>query len=138
MKNREDKNMSLFSGDISKIVENAVDAAYYKQQVITNNIANIQTPGYKAKTVEFGIILDNQMKVDKNGNPTDSGSEGAYRKARLGVYTYEQPYTRMELDGNNVDIDKERIALTDVQYQYSALIDYMNSGYRNIRTALTK
>ncbi|MDR0974745.1 MAG: flagellar basal body rod protein FlgB [Ruminococcus sp.] len=128
----------MFSGDISKLVENAVDAAYYKQQVITNNIANIQTPGYKAKTVEFGIVLDNQMKVDKNGNPSESGSEGSYRKARLGVYTYNQPNTRMELDGNNVDIDKERIALADVQYQYSALIDYMNAGYMNIRTALNR
>jgi flagellar basal-body rod protein FlgB len=130
--------MSLFSGDMHKLIENATDAAYYKQQVITNNIANIATPGYKAKTVEFGIVLDNAMAVDKNGNPTDTGSEGAYRQARLGVYTYEQPYTRRELDGNNVDLDNERIALADVQYQYSALIDYMNSGYRNIRAALNR
>jgi flagellar basal-body rod protein FlgB len=125
----------MFSGDIQKLVESAVDATWYKQQVISDNIANIATPGFKAKTVEFGIVLDNVMKKDEYGN--DIGSEG-YRRARLGVYTYEKPSTRQQLDGNNVDIDKERIALMDTQYQYSALIDYMNSNYQNIRAALDR
>jgi flagellar basal-body rod protein FlgB len=123
----------MFSGDIQSLVEAATDATWYKQQVISNNIANIATPDYKAKTVEFGIVLDNQMAADG-----DTGSKGAYRKARLGVYTYEQPSTRQQLDGNNVDIEKERISLMDTQYQYSALIDYMNSNYINIRKALSK
>jgi flagellar basal-body rod protein FlgB len=123
----------MFSGDIQKLVESATDATWYKQQVISDNIANIATPGFKAKTVEFGIVLDNVMKKDEYGN--DIGSEGL-RRARLGVYTYQKPSTRQQLDGNNVDIDKERIALMDTQYQYSALIDYMNSNYQNIRVAL--
>jgi flagellar basal-body rod protein FlgB len=125
----------MFSGDIQSLVESAVDATWYKQQVISDNIANIATPGFKAKTVEFGIVLDNEMREDENGN--ENGSTGL-RRARLGVYTYEKPSTRQQLDGNNVDIDKERIALTDVQYQYSALIDYMNSNYVNIRAALNR
>jgi flagellar basal-body rod protein FlgB len=127
--------MSLFSGDIQGLIESATDATWYKQQVIADNIANIATPGFKAKTVEFGIVLDNVMKEDSYGN--EIGSEGL-RRARLGVYTYEKPSTRQQLDGNNVDIDKERIALTDTQYQYSALIDYMNSTYLNIRAALNR
>jgi flagellar basal-body rod protein FlgB len=125
----------MFSGDILKLVESAADATWYKQQVISNNIANIATPGYKAKTVEFGIVLDNQMSSNTDYN---TGSEGGFRKARLGVYTYEEPSTRQQLDENNVDIEKERISLMDTQYQYSALIDYMNSNFINIRNALSK
>jgi flagellar basal-body rod protein FlgB len=127
--------MSLFSGDIQNLVESATDATWYKQQVISDNIANVSTPGFKAKTVDFRLVLDNQMSAE-TGYKT--GSQGATKKARLGVYTYEEPNTRQELDGNNVDIDKERVSLADVQYQYSALIDFMNANYSNIRAALNK
>ena len=54
--------MGLFDGTVQKLSEQTLDAAWYKQQVISNNIANSSTPGYKAKSVEFGIILQEKCR----------------------------------------------------------------------------
>lgn len=51
--------MSLFSGTIQNL-ENALSRADIKQKVITNNIANIDTPNYKAKKVSFQNLLDQE------------------------------------------------------------------------------
>lgn len=51
--------MSLFSGTIQNL-ENALGRADIKQKVITNNIANIDTPNYKAKKVSFQNLLDQE------------------------------------------------------------------------------
>ncbi|TAI22948.1 flagellar basal body rod protein FlgB, partial [Bacillus velezensis] len=51
--------MSLFSGTIQNL-ENAMSRADIKQKVITNNIANIDTPNYKANKVSFQNLLDQE------------------------------------------------------------------------------
>lgn len=51
--------MDLFSGTIQNL-ENALGRADIKQKVLTNNIANIDTPNYKAKKVSFRNLLDQE------------------------------------------------------------------------------
>ena len=54
--------MGLFDSNAFKITEQGLDAAWYKQQVISHNIANVSTPDFKAKTVDFGLVLKEKMK----------------------------------------------------------------------------
>ena len=136
-------DMGLFDSATMNLAEQALDATWYKQQVIRHNIANIDTPDYKAKTVEFGFILKQKCKCkyhegidhDKcfHGDHSDDG-----KPAKLSVVTTYETDTNQILDGNNVDIEKEEGALADTQYQYSALMDYMNSRYSMIRSAISK
>ncbi|MDR0947519.1 MAG: flagellar basal body rod protein FlgB [Ruminococcus sp.] len=119
--------MAIFDNSIQNLAEQATAAAWYKQTVISNNIANIETPNYNARTVNFGLALAEEMKKgERTYNPY------------VNVQTDIDTDTRMTLNGNNVDLEKERIALADVQYQYAALIDMMNERYKQIRTALTR
>lgn len=125
--------MGLFNGTIQSLSEQALDASWYKQQVISNNIANCDTPDYKAKTVEFGIILKQKCKCryhtpDENTDP----------KPVFSVSTTYETNTNQTLNGNNVDMEKEALDLADTQYQYSALIDQMNNNYSMIRSAIIK
>ena len=122
--------MGLFDGTIYKIAEQGLDVSWYQQRVISNNIANVDTPHFKAKTVHFGLVLDEVIHSRIQDKDTD----------RLSVRmneTYETN-TNQILDGNNVDIEKENSALLDAQYQYSTMIDYLNSRYAMIRTAIGK
>lgn len=120
--------MGLFDGTTFKISEQGLDASWYQQRVISNNIANVDTPDYKAKTVSFGLVLDDAVHARIRNSD------------RLNVRlaeTYETN-TNQTLNGNNVDIEKESNALLDAQYQYSTMIDYLNSRYSMIRTAIGK
>lgn len=148
--------MGLFDSAAFKITEQGLDAAWYKQQVISHNIANISTPDYKAKTVSFGLILQEKSKCPYHGYkncPYDdlsrnsgtaqvSGSSASSGDPDDGqlvwVNTTYETNTSQLLNGNNVDIEKEGLELVDVKYQYQTMIDYMNSQYAMIRRAIGK
>ena len=125
--------MGLFDGTVQSLSEQALDAAWYKQQVISNNISNASTPDFKAKTVEFGIILEEKCRCKYH--TSDDKEE---RKPKVTVATTVETNTDLLLNVNNVDMEKEALDLADVQYQYSALLDHMNSNYSMIRAAISK
>ena len=130
--------MGLFDSVTHSLAEQALDATWYKQKVISNNIANSDTPDFKAKTVEFGLILKEKCKCKYHEGisgglyHSDSGDE----PLKLTVTTTYETNTNQILDGNNVDMEKEQTALADAQYQYSALTDYLNNNYAMIRSAI--
>ncbi len=135
--------MGLFDSVTHNLAEQALDATWYKQRVITNNIANSDTPDYKAKTVEFSLLLKEKCKCkyhegieDDNFHRRDDRESTDPIELKV-VTTYETD-TNQILDGNNVDMEKEQTALADAQYQYSALTDYLNNNYTMIRSALSK
>ena len=147
--------MGLFDSAAFKITEQGLDAAWYKQEVIRHNIANITTPDYKAKTVNFGLVLKERMKCPYHGYkycPHDRLSSGESGETTVSqsnassgnsdelvwVNTTYETNTSQLLNGNNVDIEKESTELVDVQYQYKTMIDYMNSQYAMIRRAIGK
>lgn len=125
--------MGLFNNATHVLTEQAMDATWYKQRVISQNISNVETPGYKAKTVNFGLVLKEKCKCAYH--PTGSKNESP---AEFKVTTTYETNTNQILDGNNVDIEKEHLALADAQYQYGALIDHLNNTYRMMRSAIAK
>ncbi|AEB63317.1 flagellar basal body rod protein FlgB [Bacillus sp. L381] len=126
--------MDLFSGTIQNL-ENALGRADIKQKVITNNIANIDTPNYKAKKVSFRNLLDQEtsnleaVKTDyRHVDFTDSGAD--YSIVSSGDTSYQQ-------NGNNVDIDKEMTDLAENQINYQALVERMSGKFNSLKTVLT-
>ena len=132
--------LGLFNNGVQSLAEQALDATWYKQQVIQHNIANIDTPDFKAKTVSFGFILNEKCKCSYHEGITshECHNNDTELPLKLSVMTTYETNTNQILDGNNVDIEKENIALADAQYQYSSLIDYLNSSYSMIRSAISK
>lgn len=134
--------MGLFDSNALNLAEQALDAVWYKQRVINHNISNSDTPDYKAKTVEFKLILDEMCKCKYHEGIYHQGCHGGTQKItdppKLSVITTYETNTNQILDGNNVDMEKEQNALTNAQYQYSALTDYLNNNYSMIRKAISK
>ncbi|WYF04731.1 flagellar basal body rod protein FlgB [Bacillus velezensis] len=126
--------MDLFSGTIQNL-ENALGRADIKQKVLTNNIANIDTPNYKAKKVSFRNLLDQEtsnleaVKTDyRHIDFTGSGDD--YSIVSSSDTSYQQ-------NGNNVDIDKEMTDLAENQINYQALVERMSGKFNSLKTVLT-
>lgn len=106
-----------------KAMESGLKQLNIKQQIHTQNIANIDTPDYKYKYVTFENTLDE--KVDGN------------RKYNFKAKVTEVEDTEVLVDGNNVDVDKENLELYSTYLQSSAIIRKMNSSISDLRYVLT-
>ncbi|HSQ87842.1 flagellar basal body protein [Romboutsia sp.] len=97
------------------LMKMSLDATDLRSKVIANNIANINTPEYKRKYVTFEDTLNNSM-----GN-----------KPKIEVKTDKT--SKMREDGNNVDLENEKVNQAATTLQYNALVNLTN-----IKIAMTK
>ncbi len=112
----------------SKLLEHALDASLLKNEVISNNIANVDTPGFKKKVVRFEELLRNAMDI--NGNATTSAQDIV---AQVDTDMANLSY---RTDGNNVDIDTEMAEMAKNTIRYNLLITRMNGQFNQIKTVL--
>ncbi|RDY72164.1 flagellar basal body rod protein FlgB [Halobacillus trueperi] len=126
--------MTLFSSTFTSL-ENALDYSSAKNRAISNNIANVDTPGYKAKGVAFKDVLDQEhsflqaKKTNDRHLPFTNDAGEPYR-------TFTKTNTVYNHNGNNVDIDKEMNELAQNQIQYQALVDRMSGKFRSLESVI--
>ena len=118
------------------ILYKAEDAANLRNELLTNNIANVSTPNYKRKDLDFESVLQGELAGEKNLSK-------AVKKANQNLETLDaQVYTdnaslSYRLDGNNVDINTEEARLAENQIKYQALVDLMNQEFARYNTVLS-
>ncbi|MGI6751290.1 MAG: flagellar basal body rod protein FlgB [Anaerovoracaceae bacterium] len=117
------------------IMQKAMDGVWQRQRAVSNNIANYETPGYKAIKVDFESTLKKQIK---RMNPDMSRGEIAEKIASspVNVYTYDAFTNR--LDGNNVDLDLENVEMAKMQIQYQYLARSMSDMFSRMRYAISE
>jgi flagellar basal-body rod protein FlgB len=109
-----------------------------RQQATSNNIANIDTPGYQRQEVPFETQLQRQIGHGTQQLATTDPKHiatGAKLRSQLGIDP-AQLLTSSRLDQNNVDIDQEMVLLSQTQMQYQAASHAISSKLSNIRTAI--
>ncbi|NLI13208.1 MAG: flagellar basal body rod protein FlgB [Peptococcaceae bacterium] len=113
--------MELFSSPVLVSLKKGLDAAALRQRVIANNIANVNTPGFKKSAVEFESLLKAALGRDTvklvTTGPKHFGA--APRLAELRPEVRVNEATSMREDGNNVDMDEEmtNMAINSIKYQ---------------------
>ena len=112
------------------IMKKAMDAASLRQETISNNIANVNTRGYKARKVSFEEAM--RAAVGHEGpvglertRPGHLGGTGMLEAVEPEVVRDEGASQR--LDGNTVDIDSEMVDLAANQLLYSALAQQVSN-----------
>ena len=121
--------------DYINVVDRALDASYLRETVIANNIANVDTPYYKRKDVNFQDVLDDAI---------DSAKYKTIDQAVTSINTDDLnpiEYTDAEnfsyrIDRNNVDIDTENAELASEQLRYQALIQSANLDLSRFRSVI--
>lgn len=109
----------LFTQNI--ILETAMQATQYRNQVIINNMANADTPNYKSKSVNFeGVLSDAIQKTKETGINYMSSVMPSL------VVTTNQNSTT--LDGNSVDIETEMVSLYKNSAKYDAIVNSVTNN----------
>ena len=114
------------SDAVSGVLSTALDGVSLRQRVTADNIANIDTPGFRASSVDFESSLRSAI------------AGGGFSDGSASVTVSATPTnTPVGLNGNNVDLRKESLAAMQSQYQYSLLTRAVSDRLGLIRTAAT-
>jgi flagellar basal-body rod protein FlgB len=113
-----------------------------RQNIGTTNIANAETPGFKAKKLDFEDAL--QRALDLEGAALQSASSpdhfnigpGAISRAKADVY--DNPEGNVTNDQNTVDLEREMTALQENSILYKAALQLINKKLGAIRYAATE
>ena len=128
----------MFTDSISSAaMEKALSANWQKAQLITNNIANEDTPGYKARRIEFESYLRKELGQSNMRMTAMSKKQRISRISTLRALYYQDKSTEGRIEGNNVNIDSEQMELARVQIQYQALRDKINGHYQTLKYAIS-
>ena len=130
--------MSLFEGMSIPTSKSVLDYLSSRQKVVGSNVANIDTPGYKTRDVEFKNLFKEQAEQAgmqlKATHPKHFAqaldTEGAFET----FYAYE-PVNKH--DGvNDVDIDKEMLKLGEIQASFNIFSEILRGKYHQIQRLL--
>lgn len=113
----------------------ALNASWLKNQAISNNIANVNTPNYKRETVEFEDLLNSAM-----GNTaaplTRTHEKHMPLVSNIEPKIVKDKNTSFRKDGNNVNIDTEMAELAENQIHYEAITRQLNDSLKRLRIAI--
>ncbi|MFH1675696.1 MAG: flagellar basal body rod protein FlgB [bacterium] len=137
----------LFNETPALALERAMDASAVRAHLIADNIANADTPNYKAVRLKFEEFLERELGKTSQGRrlplketraehlPGNSLNGVKGLKTPVGII-YRDENTTFRLDGNNVDIDRESAEQAMNALQYSTLIELASRRFVTLRTAI--
>lgn len=126
--------MNLFGGTISSL-EYGLNYASLKNKTIAQNIANVDTPNYKAKDVSFKKMLSDAQDSTIKANRTDVRHfDFKIKQSTQGVFSYENYKYRS--NGNGVDMDAEQASLAENTIYYNALVERISGKFNTMNTVI--
>lgn len=130
----------LFNSQVFQILEKSLDSSALRQKVISNNIANVNTPKFKRSDVHFEEELAKVLdKKSLKLAGTDEQHIGIKRGIdKIAPKIIPDQSTTMRTDDNNVDIDAEMVHLAQNQIYYDALVQRINGKFGSLRTVITE
>jgi flagellar basal-body rod protein FlgB len=124
------------------VMQRSLSASWMRNAVIRNNIANIETPNFKASEVQFESIL---AKAVQEGGFVGARTHPGHREIGkihdidgITPQVYQQRGLSMRADGNNVDIESENVRLAQNSLHYNTVMEKLNGEIRRIRMAISE
>lgn len=127
-------------GRSGHILHRALGAESFRYQVRAQNMANVNTPAYKRQDVEFESYL--AAEIERKATPVGlktthprhirGGNGGASPRA------FTDQAATMRYDGNNVDVDREMVALTETAIRYQTLAEQLTREIKQLRTVISE
>ena len=133
----------IFGNQTFTLLEKGLEASKLREQVTAHNIANNDTPDFKRSYVEFEQYLaaalneeqsEFEMKRTRRGHslPEETDLDG------VTPMVIKDNSTTLRMDGNNVDIEHEKVEQAKNQIHYNTLVEQLNSELRRLRIAMGK
>lgn len=113
-----------------KALATALNFRQLRQEVITSNIANAETPGYKAKRVEFeealarALDVDGNLKMNANDERHFNVGNGGFDNLEPEIF--DDPNGVVSEDGNTVDRDQEMARMAENKIMFDTAVQLLN------------
>ena len=123
--------------DYTNILDKAADASWMRENVITNNIANIDTPGYKRQDVDFESVLQKALGKTKYSSLDKKVRELNQDLGKLTTTSYTDAANySYRLARNNVDENTENAELASESLRYQLLTTAITNNFSRMQTVL--
>jgi flagellar basal-body rod protein FlgB len=127
--------MDLFSGTISTL-DKALNYSTTKQKVISQNIANVDTPNYKAKDVSFKAAFNEALGESLVANRTNARHFVFNKTNHSSSTIITKNQVSYNESGNSVDIDQEMADLATNQIYYNALTERISGKFSSLQNVI--
>lgn len=121
--------------DYINVLDKAADASWKRENILANNIANVDTVGYKRRDLNFEHVLREELGNSKYSSLDTKVKNADLSKLNPSVYKDYSHYS-YRLDGNNVDIDTEEVELASEQIKYEALTKGINYEFTRMKSVI--
>ena len=123
--------------DYINVLDKAADASWLRNDAISNNLANVDTPGYKRQDVDFESQLAYALRRSRYTSMDDKVADVKMNRLNPVTYTDYAGFS-YRLDGNNVDIDTENVEFASNQLYYQTVLDTINHQFSMLKAAMQK
>jgi flagellar basal-body rod protein FlgB len=110
--------MSMIESNLLNSLGKYLDVAAYRQSLIAGNMANVDTPGYRTRDVDFRSELRRAQTAEPE--------------------VMEVPGLLQRPDGNNVNVDRESLLLAQTQLQFRVGVQLIRAEFRRFTTAINE
>jgi flagellar basal-body rod protein FlgB len=113
---------------VMQLLQGYLKVASDRQQVVASNLANLDTPGYHVRDINFQAAMQQAL--------TDTTSPATTTGASSEPYTVEVEGLPERPDGNNVNMDRESMLLSQTQLQYQMGVQLIKEEFHRLLTAI--
>lgn len=123
--------------DYINVLDKAADASWTRNNLLSNNIANVDTPNYSRKDISFTSVLQQQLSGSSGTNLDQMVSNVDLDELNGYIYT-DMSELDYRLDGNNVDVDTENVELASNQILYDELVQSISYEFDMLKAAIVR
>lgn len=126
-------------GQKLEVMSKAINLRVQRHQLLASNIANADTPGYKAKDFDFAQAMENALVGRSSGLALAKTASRHLNVGGAGTVANVQyrKETQSAVDGNTVDMDVERAQISENAVQYQILTNLIGDSIKNMRLAIS-
>ncbi|HEY7065163.1 MAG TPA: flagellar basal body rod protein FlgB [Chloroflexota bacterium] len=130
--------MEIANSSTDRLIQAAMSGLSTRQRVIADNVANVDTPGFKASHVDFEAALKQAQSSGDGGVRLAGyrGSQGMQAEPAKVEPTITVDQSSRREDGNNVDVDQQMLELAQTNITYNALTTLTNARFGILRTVI--
>lgn len=126
-------NTNVF--DYINVLDKAADASWLRNEAISNNLSNVDTPGYKRQDVSFETELEKALSNSRYISMDAKVKNVELARLNPRPFTDYAGYS-YRLDGNNVDVDQENVYLAENQLKYQGLMSSIQTEFQNLKAVM--
>lgn len=121
--------------DYVNVLDKAMDASWLRNEAISNNLANADTPGYKRQDVNFETQLAKALRHSRYKTMDAKVADVKMNRLKPIAYTDYAGFS-YRIDGNNVDPDTEGVYLAKNQVVYQGLYQSVSEEFKNLQLVM--